>query len=261
MMLNHHREGSGEPLVLIHGIGSRWQMWEPVLDRLAPHREVIALDLPGFGASPMPPPGTPAGPESLTTLVQEFLVETGIDRPHVAGNSLGGLIVLELARRGQVRSAHAVSPAGFANRRESALARGLLWSGVRAARRLSPRADALMGSRAGRTLALSQYVAHPTYITPADAAASLRALADAPWFDATLPTLRDGHFGDGAGIAVPVTISWGDRDRVLLRRQLWQAAAAIPQARIVPLPGCGHLPTYDDPELVARVMLEASATG
>ena len=69
MKLNHHRAGSGEPLVLIHGIGSRWQMWEPVLDRLTPHREVIAIDLPGFGASPMPPAGTLAGPESLTSLV------------------------------------------------------------------------------------------------------------------------------------------------------------------------------------------------
>jgi pimeloyl-ACP methyl ester carboxylesterase len=260
MMLNHHREGSGEPLLLIHGIGSRWQMWEPVLDRLTPHREVIALDLPGFGASPMPPAGTAAGPESLTSLVHDFLGEIGVERPHVAGNSLGGLIALELARRGQVRSAHAVSPAGFANRRESSIARSLLWSGVRVARRLSPRADALMRPRAARILALGQYVAHPTNITPSDAAASLRALADAPWFDATLPTINEGHFGDDAGIDVPVTISWGERDRVLVPRQLWRAAAAIPQARIVPLPGCGHLPTYDDPELVARVMLEASAT-
>ena len=260
MMLNHHREGSGQPLVLIHGIGSRWQMWEPVLDRLTPHREVIALDLPGFGASPMPPMDTPAGPESLTTLVHDFLVEIGVDTPNVAGNSLGGLIALELARREKVRTAHAVSPAGFANRRESAIARGLLWSSVRAARRVAPHADPLMRPRAGRVLALGQFVAHPTYISPGDAAASLRALADAPWFDATLPTLRHGHFGDGAGIDAPVTISWGDRDRVLPRRQLWRAAAAIPQARIVPLPGCGHLPTYDDPALVARVVLEASAT-
>jgi pimeloyl-ACP methyl ester carboxylesterase len=260
MMLNHHRGGSGEPLVLLHGIGSRWQMWEPVLERLTPHREVIAIDLPGFGASPMPPAGTVAGPESLASLVHDFLKEIGVERPHVAGNSLGGLIALELGRRGQVRSTHGVSPAGFANRRESLLARSLLWSGVRVARGLSPHADALMRSRAARILALGQYVAHPTNITPSDAAASLRALADAPWFDATLPTINEGHFADGAGIDVPVTISWGERDRVLVPRQLWRAAAAIPQARIVPLPGCGHLPTYDDPEFVARVMLEASAT-
>jgi pimeloyl-ACP methyl ester carboxylesterase len=259
MMLNHYRNGTGEPLVLIHGIGSRWQMWEPVLDRLVAHRDVIALDLPGFGGSEMPPAGTPAGPASLTSLVSEFLGEIGVERPHVAGNSLGGLIALELARRSKVRSANGISPAGFANRRESALSRSLLWGGVRAARRLAPRADALMGPPAARILAVGQYVAHPTRMTPADAAANLRALAAAPWFDETLPTIGDGHFGDGTGIRVPVTITWGDRDRVLPPRQLWRAAKAIPQARFVPLPSCGHLPTYDDPELVARVMLEASA--
>ena len=161
MRLNHHRAGSGEPLVLIHGIGSRWQMWEPVLDRLTPDREVIALDLPGFGASPMPPPGTPAGPESLTLLVHDFLVEIGLDRPHVAGNSLGGLVALELARRGNVRTAHGISPAGFANRRQSALTRASLWGSVRVARRLGPHADALLASRPARILAVGQYIAHP----------------------------------------------------------------------------------------------------
>ena len=95
-------------------------------------------------------------------------------------------------------------------------------------------------------------------MTAADAAANLRAMA-AAWFDETLPTLREGHFGDGAGIALPVTISWGDHDRVLAPRQCGARRRAIPQARFVPLPGCGHIPTYDDPELVARVMLEASA--
>jgi pimeloyl-ACP methyl ester carboxylesterase len=229
-----------------------------VLDRLTPHREVIAIDLAGFGDSDMPAVGTPAGPDSLTSLVADFLSEIDVARPHVAGNSLGGLIALELARRGQVRSAHAIAPAGFANRREAILARGLLWTGVRAARRLSRRADALMRPRAGRILAVGQYVAHPTWMTPADAAANLRALAAAPWFDATLPTLRAGHFAVGSGIDVPVTISWGERDRVLVPRQLWRAAAVIPRARIVPLPGCGHVATYDDPELVARVILEAS---
>ena len=73
MWLNHHRAGEGPALVLIHGIGSRWQVWDPVLRQLASERDVIALDLPGFGASPMPPPGTPPGLESLTRLVGEFL--------------------------------------------------------------------------------------------------------------------------------------------------------------------------------------------
>ena len=51
MTLAHVRRGSGPPLALIHGVGSQWQMWEPVLERLSREREVIALDLPGFGDS------------------------------------------------------------------------------------------------------------------------------------------------------------------------------------------------------------------
>ncbi|MDQ6606442.1 MAG: alpha/beta fold hydrolase, partial [Actinomycetota bacterium] len=97
MSLSHRRIGSGPPLVLIHGIGSRWQVWDPVFEPLARAREVIAIDLPGFGASPPPPPGTRAGAGSLTRLVAQFLDELGLQAPHVAGNSLGGQIALELA--------------------------------------------------------------------------------------------------------------------------------------------------------------------
>jgi pimeloyl-ACP methyl ester carboxylesterase len=257
--LNHHRAGRGDPLVLIHGIGSRWQMWEPVLDRLTARHEVIALDLPGFGDSPMPPPGTPPGVDSLAGLVTEFIAGLGVQRPHIAGNSLGGLVGLELAARGVARSATAVSPAGFASPAEMAVARGSLWVSVRSARRLARFADALMAPTAGRALGLSLFVARPARVPSADAAASIRALAGAPWFDETLPSLRAMEFSGGERISVPVTVAWGDRDRLLYPRQAGRAAQAIPAARVVMLRGCGHLPTYDDPDQVARVMLEATA--
>ena len=110
-------------------------MWQPVLGRLAEHHDVVAVDLPGFGASPMPPPGTPPGIDSQVRLVTEFLAELGVERPHVAGNSMGGLIALEMAARGLARSATALSPAGFANRAEMSYRRASLWVTVRVARR------------------------------------------------------------------------------------------------------------------------------
>lgn len=259
MNLNHYRRGSGEPLVLIHGIGSRWQIWEPVIDSLAAQREVIAIDLPGFGASPMPRPGTPAGVESLSSLVLEFLDGIGVQRPHCAGNSLGGLIALELAKRGCVRSACALSPAGFANTPEMLVARSSLWISVRAARGLAPRAQALLTSRTGRRLALGIFVARPAQISAAAAAADVRGLANAPWFDETLPMIRPNQFHGGDQVEVPVTVAWGTKDRLLLPRQAKRAAREIPHARTVMLEGCGHVPTYDDPALVARVLLESSA--
>lgn len=258
MMLNHHRQGTGEPLLLVHGIGSRWQMWTPILDALAAEHDVIAVDLPGFGASPMPPPGTPPGPASLTGLVETFLGEIGVRRPHVAGNSLGGLIALELARRDRVASATALSPAGFASPAETALARSSLWIGVRIARVAGPHAERLLARPAARRLSLRQFIEHGDRLTVQEAADSVRALAGAPWFDATLPTLRAHQFGDGEGIAAPVTVAWGEYDHVLLPRQARRAAAALPRARMVTLRGCGHVPTYDDPVQVARTVLEAT---
>ena len=255
MDLNHHRAGSGDPLVLIHGIGSRWQIWAPVLDALSAEYDVIALDLPGFGDSPMPPPGTPPGAGSLTTLVQEFLGRVGFDWPHVAGNSLGGLIALDLARRGVARSATALSPAGFATPAETAYAQGSLWFGVRAARLIAPRADRLFARAGVRRLALRQFFEHPERLTPAEAAAELRGLADGQWFDETLPALKAGEFSGGTDIRVPVTVAWGEHDRLLLPRQARRAAAEIPKARIVTLRGCGHVPMYDDPGQVARAIL------
>jgi pimeloyl-ACP methyl ester carboxylesterase len=257
-LTTHHRVGSGPPLVLIHGIGSRWQVWDPVLRQLASERELIALDLPGFGASPMPAPGTPPGVASLTRLVGEFLDELGVQQPHVAGNSLGGLVALELAKQGRVRSVTGLSPAGFYNDREAAYARLSLKITVRTARLLAPRADRLTASPLVRTLTFSQVVAKPRLLGAADAAASVRALAEAPWFDDTLPVIADERFVGCEAIQVPVTIAWGVKDRLLLPRQARRAVRMIPGARLVMLTGCGHVPTYDDPEQVTRVLLDAS---
>jgi pimeloyl-ACP methyl ester carboxylesterase len=112
-----------------------------VLARLSPVREVIALDLPGFGSSAPPPPGTPPGIASLTRLVSEFLDELGLERPHVAGNSLGGWIALELAKRDRVNSATALSPGGFTSRLDAHFMRSSLRLTRRVARRLAPRAE------------------------------------------------------------------------------------------------------------------------
>ena len=270
MSLSHLRIGSGAPLVLIHGIGSRWQVWDPVLERLAGSRDVIAIDLPGFGASPPPPPGTPPGVGSLTRLVVQFLDELGLERPHVAGNSLGGQIALELARLGRAASATGLSPAGFWNRREATFARVSLQATVRAARLSAAHADRLMAVPGVRTLAFSQLVARPGRISPDQAAATIRALAGAPWFDQTLEAITAERFGgepaidvpvpiDDPAIDVPVTIAWGQRDRLLLPRQAARAARQIPGARMVTLQGCGHVPTYDDPDQVAEVLLAGSS--
>ncbi len=260
MQLNYHRTGRGEPLVVMHGIGMRWQAFSPVLPRLAAERDVIAVDLPGFGASPMPPAGTAAGAQSLTNLVAEFLSEIGVERPHAAGNSLGGWVSLELAKQGLVRSATGLSPAGFHNDRERIFQRASLATTRRACRLIAPYADRLMRPRLARAVFSGQYFAHPTRISAEDIVANIGAVARAGWFDETLHAITSAErFGGGEQIVVPVTIAWGDKDRLLLPRQAPRAHRAIPTARMATLRGCGHVPMSDDPEQVARVLLEGSA--
>jgi pimeloyl-ACP methyl ester carboxylesterase len=260
MPLNHHRGGTGEPLLLIHGIGSRWQVWDPVLPLLEPSRDVIAVDLPGFGGSPMSDrPGAP-GVEHLADSVCEFLDQLSLEQPHVAGNSLGGWLSLELARRGRARTATALSPAGFwRNRFDVGFIKESLRLTIVATKLLRPVAGPLLEPPAGRIALLGQVFGHPTRVPPGDAADTLRAAADAPSFSETLTAAMAEEFTGGEAIDVPVTIAWGELDRLLMPRQAARAAELIPSARSVWLHDCGHVPTYDDPPQVARVLLEGSS--
>ena len=250
-MLAHTRTGSGPPLVLLHGIGLDRRTWDPVVPILAREREVIAVDLPGFGESPVLA-GTPTV-EALAAAVEGL----GLERPHVAGNSLGGGIALELGRRGWAGSVCAISPIGFAAGREDAYARVLLKSIHAMARALDPRAEAAYGGPARRTALASLVLARPWRV-PVEAAVHMNhTTARAAGWEATLPTVTTWV---PAVPACPATIAWGEHDRLLLTsRQAPRAQRRLPQARHVRLHGCGHVPMWDDPEQVARAILDAGA--
>jgi pimeloyl-ACP methyl ester carboxylesterase len=253
MPLAHDRTGSGPPLILVHGLGMSKEVWRPVVPLLAREREVVAIDLPGFGASPLGP-NTVAG---LADAVAAFADELGLERPHVAGNSLGGGIALALGASGRVRTACAVSPIGFAAAREVPYARGLLATTRVVAQALVPIAPALARSRVTRSALSAHVAARPWRIPAADAAQWMRAVADAPAF---WDLLDDGLSWRARPQRCPATVAWGERDRLLIfSRQAPRARRMLPDARHVVLHGCGHVPTWDDPEQVARVLLGASS--
>ena len=246
------RRGSGEPLVLLHGIGHHWRAWLPVLDRLAEFHDVVAVDLPGFGESPLPDV-PPTDMHGLVDAVARIFAELGLERPHVAGNSLGGAIALELAGRGEVASATALSPAGFCSPRELRWALGVL-SGHRMAARLpEPVLRAMFRLTAARQLSFGMILAHPGRLTVETALADARALRTAKAFRMIARAGRGYAFGGTP--AVPVTVAWGTRDRILPYRQARLARTRLPDARHVDLTGCGHVPMHDDPDLVASVIL------
>ena len=93
--------------------------------------DVLAVDLPGFGRSDPFPPGIDSTPEALADAVEDEMARAGFDRAHIAGNSLGGWIALELARRGRAETVTAISPAGLQHGRErgwgASILRGMRW--------------------------------------------------------------------------------------------------------------------------------------
>jgi pimeloyl-ACP methyl ester carboxylesterase len=259
LSVTYERRGAGEPLLLLHGIGHHWQAWEPVLDILAADRDVVAVDLPGFGASAALPDGVPYDLGTVSAALAAFCAELGIDRPHVAGNSLGGLLALELGREKLVRSVTALSPAGFWSEAERRYAFTTLRAMRFAARTMPlPVIERLSRSAAGRAALVSTIYARPGRRSPEAAVAETRALRGATGFHETLAAGGGVLFTDDVR-DIPVTIAWGAKDRLLLRRQGIRAKHVIPRARLVRLPGCGHVPMNDDPALVARVLLDGSA--
>ncbi|MGZ3114257.1 alpha/beta fold hydrolase [Streptomyces sp. H62] len=256
--LSYTRAGAGEPLLLLHGIGHHRQAWDPVVDILATERDVIAVDLPGFGESSALPQGLPHDLPTTTAVLGAFCAALGVDRPHVAGNSLGGLLALVLGRENLVRSVTTLSPAGFWTQTERRYAFGVLTGMRRTARALPlPLVERLSRTAAGRTALTSTIYARPARRSPEAVVAETLALARAEGFAETLRAGRTVLFADDVP-GLPVTVAWGMRDRLLLPRQGVRAKRVIPRARLVRLPGCGHVPMNDDPALVARVLLDGS---
>ena len=253
----YHRKGAGEPLLLLHGIGHHRQAFDPVLDRLAEHRDVIALDLPGFGESPDVPAGIPNELDTFAYAIEAFCTALDVDRPHVAGNSMGGLVALRMGQLGLARSVTALSPAGFWTPRERTWAIGLLTNLRRVARR-TPEATVrrLSHTAAGRRVMTGAIYHRPALRDPDAVVAETRALRDAPAFDRVAAHARTGITFDGDVPDIPVTIAWGTHDRVLIPTQAARAHLQLPRARMIPLLDCGHVPMNDAPALVADTILQ-----
>jgi pimeloyl-ACP methyl ester carboxylesterase len=208
---------------------------------------VIALDMPGFGESSVI---DPAAPSDLAHAIHSHLSALGLDRPHVAGNSLGGWVALELALAGQACSVTAIAPAGM-------WAQPLLptRSPARAlAAALSPVLPTVLRSARGRRAALAGTTAHPERIPYAAALQLVRAYANAPGFEAANAGMRANRFTGLDRISVPLTLAWPDHDRLVGRPRSVPATA-----REFVLRDCGHMPTWDDPEQVAAVLLRGSS--
>ena len=259
MTLNHVRRGSGRQLLLVHGLGAGWRSWTPIIEQLADRREVIAVDLPGFGETP--PLNGEVSIATLTDSVADFIREHELDAVATAGQSMGGRIVLELARRRVGGDTVALNPGGFWSDRELLVFSATLRPSIAVVRALRGALPSLLDSPAGRTLLLAQLSARPWALSRETVLPDICGLADAPATDATMDALTKGPMQQGAPAGtVPgrVTIGWGRRDLVTVPRQAARATERFPDAVLHWFERCGHFPQWDAPDEATRLILDGT---
>ncbi len=261
MQMHHIRRGSGKPLLLVHGLGGSWRSWNPILDGLAAEREVIAVDLPGFGKTP--PLSGEVSMRTLSDAVTDFLAAQNLIGVDAVGSSMGARLVLELARRGGLLGAVvSLDPGGFWRGWERDVLFGSLWLSIRLVRMLQPVMPLLTGNALARTLLFAQLSPRPWRLSPQLMLDEMRSYADSKSFDEMLLQLAYGEEQKGApagSIEHPLVIGWGRRDRVCFPRQARRAAELFPDARLHWFKHCGHFPHWDVPQETTRLILDTTS--
>ena len=241
-------EDQRPPVLLLHGLGSCAADWTPQQPVLAPRYRVVAVDLPGHGATPLP-----RGRLTIERMAEAVAARTGdlaLAPAHVVGLSLGACVALRLALQapGRVRSLTLVNP--FARLRP-----GGLGDLARMAQRL-----VLLGAAPMPWLA--SHVAGRLFPWPEQqplhdaAVASLAATSRRGYAAAMRALARFDARGQLAAIRCPTLVVAGDRDRVVPLEAKLRLGAAIPGARVVVVPASGHATPYDQPVTFNRLLLE-----
>ena len=242
-----------EPVVFVHGLSGSWPNWLEQLPVVGAERRVVAMDLPGFGHSPMPR-------EEITIsgygrLLDGLMDELSIDTAVLVGNSMGGFIACELAIGfpQRVERLVLVSAAGLSTsssprgeralsavrRAETALAASAAW--------VAARSDAATRRARLRELLLSVVVRHPGRLPAALAAEQVRG-SGTPGFIQAFEAVVDYDVRERLPeIACPTLIVWGDRDRLIPVRDAHLFAELIPDSRLVVFPDTGHLAMLERP--------------
>jgi pimeloyl-ACP methyl ester carboxylesterase len=230
--IHYFTGGEGPPVVLIHGLASRGADWAPLLPTLAAHHRVYALDLLGYGSSSRPLEGdySIAGE---TNVVRGFLDALHIDRADVAGVSMGGWIALKLAAEHpeRVRRLVLIDSAGF-----SFLTR------LTADSFTPHNADELqklIDLQTNRAPRLPAFVARDFLRVNHEHAWILQAQL------ASMLSRRDLMDGHVSRVTMPTLLLWGTRDLIVPYPVGVRMQHELPNAQLIPLPGCGHLAIFD----------------
>jgi pimeloyl-ACP methyl ester carboxylesterase len=243
--------GSGEPLVLLHGIATDRHIWDLVVPALASSRRVVTLDLPGFGQSQPVDSGFEL--DAVAERIARGLAGRGLRGPiDLVGHSLGGGVAITLAARRPrlIGRLILVAPAGM--RPFPAPISRLLASSADTALSARRRAASLSQVTWGRRLLLAMTAADGGGLPPTLARQMVEASSTARRTQAALATITSSDLRPVlASLTTPIGVIWGESDRTVPLRVLDEVTNARPEARVVRLPGAGHVPMVEQPRQFA----------
>lgn len=243
-------------LVLIHGLGSSAKGWQDVAPLLTGEFNVYTPTALGHAGGP-PVDKYPVLGSDMVDWAEEYLDEQGLDRPHVAGHSMGGFIALELARRGRAETACAISPGGFWKPEEGQEAFQVAKEAVASARRARHLIPVLYRVPQIRKRAMRGVSGHPERVGYARALEAYRDVIACTIHAKS--NLGSEHAKPLDPVPCPVTIAWAERDEMLpLATHGQRAREFVPQATFTILRDVGHEALLDNPALVAQTIVSAT---
>jgi pimeloyl-ACP methyl ester carboxylesterase len=246
-----------EPLILIHGFTDTWRTWELVLPWLEERHDVVAVALPGHDGGPEI--ARDVDGDVAVAEVERVMTARGWETAHVAGNSLGGYVALQLAERGRARTVVAFAPAGGWAEGDDAYREVLAhFPQVQAeVQAYARQAGALMQTDLGRRRATATTTVNYQHIPPDLLIHQFRAVARCTAVEPmTKLAETQGWTLDPSRVDCPLRFVWGTED-VLLP---WPRAAAryrawFPTADWIELQDVGHAIQLDVPREAAQLIL------
>jgi pimeloyl-ACP methyl ester carboxylesterase len=258
--VNYVDLGSGErePVVFVHGLAGQWQNWLENLPRIAQQRRVIALDLPGFGLTPMP--RDPISIPGYGGFVDRFCEALGLGEVALVGNSMGGYITAEIAIQSPPRVSRLVlvSAAGVSS---ADVVQAPILTVGRAATALTTQNAARQRELASRPIArhltLALVARHPRLLKADFAYEGFYKGAGKPGFNDALRACLNYDFRDRLpDVHVPTLIVWGQKDAIIPARDASEFERLISDSRKVVMRDTGHVPMAERPRAFDDLLLD-----
>jgi pimeloyl-ACP methyl ester carboxylesterase len=259
--VNYVDAGSGdeEPVVLVHGLGGQWQNWLENIPRLALDRRVVAMDLPGFGLTPLPDDDD-ISIQGYGRCVNALCDRLGLGRVNLVGNSMGGFVAAEVAIQFPERVARLVlvSAAGISS---AETLQGPILTVGRVAAALATNSVAryrLLASRPiTRHISLALVARYPRLLKADFAYEGFFKGAGKPGFDDALRASLEYDFRERLpDVKVPTLIVWGEKDSIIPVRDADEFERLIEDSRKIVMKDTGHIPMAERPTAFNDVLVE-----